>query len=333
MATTIADPDIPVNRIVQIIRTGHPSAEGVTRMRALIALSQSRSTRKVEIFSSLFANRQELPRFRNMAITGLLELGGVAAERALLQCVPNADEFTAAALALALGRVGSPDVVPAISKLQGRAPPAHQRQAEFAMSLLAYRHNLPGSEVTVPTGRGLLNIGPKMHAQPIATVPASPADIESAARTLKREPVGIEVTYEGAQRIQCGPSSFLLLLNNAFAGPGVAALRERKGIAGMLVRKHPIENSYSLSSLVLFTPGSGKLQVSVHKPHGVPQYAGQLTVPSDGSVTFALRTVRQPGAAAVEFSGSFAAGELRVEKARCVLKTLDAKTPQADASS
>jgi hypothetical protein len=333
LSTTILDPDIPVGKIVQIIRSGSPEALGVTRMRALVALGRSRSTRKAEVFSSLFANPQELPRFRNLAIAGLLELGGVAAERALLQCVPNADEFTAAALALALGRVGSPDVAPAIGRLQGRAPPAHRRRAEFAMSLLAYRHNLPGGEVAVPTGRALLKIGPKMRAQPMAVVPASPADIDSVARTLKREPIGIKVTYEGARRIQCGPSSFVLLLNSAFAGPGVVALRKRKGIAGVLFRKHPIEDSHSLSSFVLVTPGSPKLQVSVHKPHGVPRYAGQVTVENDGSATFAVRAVRQPGTAAVEFSGSFAAGKLSVETARCVIETLAAKAPRADARS
>jgi hypothetical protein len=319
LSTTILDPDISVGKIVQIIRSGSPEALGVTRMRALVALGRSRSTRKAEVFSSLFANPQELPRFRNLAIAGLLELGGVAAERALLQCVPNADEFTAAALALALGRVGSPDVAPAIGRLQGRAPPAHRRRAEFAMSLLAYRHNLPGGEVAVPTGRALLKIGPKMRAQPMAVVPASPADIDSVARTLKREPIGIKVTYEGARRIQCGPSSFILLLNSAFAGPGVVAL--------------PIEDSHSLSSFVLVTPGSPKLQVSVHKPHGVPRYAGQVTVENDGSATFAVRAVRQPGTAAVEFSGSFAAGKLSVETARCVIETLAAKAPRADARS
>ena len=105
MSTKILDPEIPVSKIVQIIRSGSPLADGVTRMRALIALGQSRSTRKAEVFSALFANRHELPRFRIMAVTALLELGGVAAERALLQCVPSADEFTAAALALALGRL------------------------------------------------------------------------------------------------------------------------------------------------------------------------------------------------------------------------------------
>jgi hypothetical protein len=330
MSTRIVDPDIPEDKIVQIVRTGQPSAEGVTRMRAIMALRHSRSTRKAEVFSSLLANRQEPPRFRHMAVTGLLELGGVGAERALLESVRNADELTAAPLALALGRIGSPDAETAISGLRSRALPAQRSQVEFAMSLLAYRHNLAGGEVAVPAADSLLSIKRDSRTQPIVIAPADPAEIESAARALKREPAGIEVVFENAQQIRCEPNSFLLLWNSAFTGPRLAALRERKGIAAVVLRKNPIENEYSVSSLVLVTPNSHDLQVSVHKPRGVAAYAGRLTVQTDGSATFALRTVRKPGAIAIEFSGSVVAGKLTVEAARSSLTVLDRRTPQPE---
>ena len=147
-------------------------------MRAIIALRHSRSTQKAEVFSSLLADRQELPRFRHMAVTGLLELGGVGAERALLESVRNADELTAAPLALALGRIGSPDAETAISGLRSRALPAQRSQVEFAMSLLAYRHNLAGGEVAVPAADSLLSINRDSHTQPIVIASADPADIE-----------------------------------------------------------------------------------------------------------------------------------------------------------
>ena len=327
MPTKIEVSKVRVDRLIRIIKTGVPSPEGLSKMRAILALRRSRSRRKVEVLSALLADREELPRFRYMAVTGLLELGGPRAEEALIENAKHADEFTAAALALALGRVGSPRSVSVVRKLRSVARSAARNQVDFAVSLLAYRHNLKGGEVEVPTGDQLLSLDAAVNVLAVEVSPARPAEIEAAVRALEREPLGIELTDEAALQIACGPNRFLLIWNKDFGGQQFAKLQERKGAAGVFFLKSRFEDEYSVSALVLVTPGSQGLRISMHKPWGEPVLAGSADFEGRDFANLVIRSVRRPGAAALEFSGSITDGRIRVERARSAATVLEPMVP------
>jgi len=292
-----------------------PSRQGMSKMRAMTALRRSRSTQKVAVFSSVLEDQAELPRFRNMAVAGLLELGGVRAEQALVESAPHVDEYTAATLAQALGRIGSPDSIGVLRDLRTAAAPAVKGRVDFAISLLAYRHNLSGDEVDVPASNRRLKLEAGTRTLPIAVAAARRTEFETANHALKREPLGITLSPEGARRIVCGPNAFLLLWNEEFVGRRLAALRQRKGVAGVLFLKSRFEKGYSVSSTVLVTPGRRNLKLSLHKLGGDVMFAGSVTFGRDGQTRLDLRSVRRPGAAAMEFSGTIANGRLKIEGA------------------
>lgn len=331
MSTKIADPDIGDAALVQIIRTGQSSPEGVGKGRAIVALRRSSSTLRRGVFSALLADRRELARYRNMAAAGLLELGGVRAEQALLDNVPHADPETAGALARGLGRIGSPGAASAIRKLLRLTPIAVRGPVRFAASVLAYRHNLRGHEVKAPAGAALLRIAKGARAKTIEVAKARRSDFNLALDALRREPLGLDLVADNALALKCDPNSFLLLWNRDFVGQNFAELRERKGVAGALFRRSRFDKDYSAAGLVLGTPGTNGVKITVHKGSGEVLLAGTVSFRRGGVTTFDLRSVRRPGAATVELSGKIGdGGEIVVSKARSSGTVLERKSPKRD---
>lgn len=330
MSTKIEVPKVRIDQLIRIIKTGARSPEGPSKVQAILALRRSRSTRKIEVLSALLADREELPRFKHMAVTGLLELGGVRAEEALIENVQYADEFTANMLALALGRVGSPRSVSVVQNLRSVARPAARSQVDFAATLLAYRHDLRGYEVEVPTGDQLLSLDATANLLPVEVSPAPRTEIEAAVRALEREPLGIELTNEAPLRIVCGPNHFLLIWNKDFGGSQLAKLRKRKGVAGVLFLKSRFDNEFSVSAFVLVTPGLKGLRISIHKPWGEAVLAGSADSEEAGFANLVIRSVRRPGAAALEFSGSITDGRIMVERAQSATTVVERRVPASD---
>jgi hypothetical protein len=260
-----------------------------------------------------------------MAALGLYELGGEQAERALIANVPNVDAQSAATVALALGRIGSPDAVRVTQELEAMASPDSKSRAAFGTSLLAYRHNLPGHEVQVP-GQ-MLEIAPSSEVQDIQVNPAAMAESNLALVSLEQEPVDVDLTTENAQQIVCPPNTFLFLWNRHIMGSRLRDLQSHKGVIGLVFRKSRFKDAYDPSALVLATPRGSEIQLTLHRSNGSVQYAGSLVLHAN-ETRFMLRTAERPGSVAIEFSGAIVDGRLTMEAAHSAVTALRRRQPK-----
>ncbi len=325
MPTKTLPPSITNATLIDIIRKPAGGAAGLGKMRALSALRLSRSTKKVEVFSAVLADRQELTRYKHMAIFGLYELGGERAEQALIDNVPNADAQTAATVAEALGRIGSPSAIRITRELEAMASPDSKPRAAFATSLLAYRHNLPGHEVAAAGQLAMIAAGSEVNQIKVSRAVSDEANLAMAA--LEREPVGVNLDLERAQYIECPPNIFLLVWNRQFSGSQLRNLRTRKGVLGLLFRRSRFEDAYALSAFVLATPKDDGLQLTLHRSNGIVQFAGLLVLDAN-EARFTISSVERPGAVAIEFSGAIRDGQLNVASARSALTASRKREPK-----
>ena len=326
MPTQTVPEGIDDSQLISIINTGQPGPGGLSKMRAMAALRRSRSTRKVEVFSSILQNRHEQPRLRRMAVMGLYELGGLRAERALIETWRNGDEDIAPAIAQSLGRIGSARAAPLLRELLANAPREARARETFAVSLLAYRHNLDGNEVEVPRGDGLIALAPSSDNVEIRVTEPNYRQSSLALAALRREPIGVSLMTQNARQFECGPNTFVLLWNLAFSLRRLGRINTQKAVAGILFRKSRFDDNYSLSSVILGTPDANGLQISVHNSGGEALYAGMIDL-STAEGRFDIQACRRSGANPIEFKGAIRDGQMVIESARSAVTVHNPRIP------
>jgi hypothetical protein len=323
MATKTADPGPTLNQLIDVVRTSN-IIEGVPKMRALATLQRRDERGARDLLMEVVADRQEAPRFRHMAAMGLYARGGTRANEALSLAAEHADELSAPTIAMGLGRVGTSDRLAIVERLVSVAAPYAKDRAEFAATLLTYRHHLDGHVVRAPAGRALQNLDGRRSQ----TIEVDKARANVAARALEGladEPLDIDLTTESALRMVCEPNTFVWLWTKNTAADGFSVLARQKGMAGVLFRKRPFENAYALSAIGLGTPMRGGVRLTLHRASsGMIMYSGQVA--ADGTVE--LRARNYPGLAAVEFSGRVDAGKVELRSAKSAAVVREAKKPK-----
>jgi hypothetical protein len=323
MATTATDPGLTRAQLIKVVRTG-TEMNGVAKMRALAALQHRPEKEARNVLLEVVANKREAPRFRHMAALGLYRVGGSKAREALTTAAEQADESSAATLAMGLGRIGTADNLAVVERLEAIAPSFARDRARFAQTLLAYRHGLEGNDVKAPVGSALQELG-RRKAQPIETRRARKDEAATALEALVDEPLDIDLTTERALRIDCQPNTFVWLWTSVTAEGGFAPLASQKAVAGVLFRKRLFQNGYALSAIGLSTPMRGGTRLTLHRPEtGAISYVG--TVGADGSLELKARS--RPGVAAVAIKARVEAGSVEVMTAQSALVSSEAKAPK-----
>jgi hypothetical protein len=311
VSTRVLVPEVTRAQLLAIVRTGK-ELRGVGKMRALAALRGRDVASVRDVLQELAADRQEAPRFRHMAVMGLYAIGGARASQALSEAAQRADESSATPIAVGLGRVGPADSLAIVERL-GRMAPAHaRRHAQFAETLLAYRHRLDDHDVRAPAASNLLELA-RARSMAIDIDSAPPAEAAKALEALADEPLEIGLTTDNAQRILCDPEQLIWLWTRETASRGLSALTARKGVAGALFRRRPFEEGYSLSEIGLGTPTRGGSRLTLHRADsGRIMYSG--TFAEDGSLVIKARN--EPGVAAVAIEVQIDGGRVTASKAR-----------------
>jgi hypothetical protein len=323
MPTKTQDIGLTRAQLIKVVRTDG-EIKGVAKMRALASLQNRPRKDAADVLMEVLADRQEAPRFRHMAAVGLYRLGGASADEALARASRRADEVSAPAIAMGLGRIGSSKRLAMIERLEAVAAPPAKARVAFAATLLAYRHRLPGHDVRAPGGNALQQLG-RRKSQPIEAAKARADLAARAAAALEQTPLGVDLATENAVRIVCGPSTFVWLWARELATTGFAALAEQKGVAGVLFRKSPVENAYSLSAVGLGTPTRAGVRLTVHRADSGKMLYSGLVAP-DGALELLARN--QPGLAAVAVKARVEAGRVAVTTAKSAVIVREARTPK-----
>lgn len=318
MATTTQ----PIDReeLTRVIRTGDP-IRAVGPMRAVALLSSGQVPDARDLLVDVVVDRALQPQLRIAATRGLYRSAGRAPGRPLTEMASHADEWTAAPLALALGRVGGEDSEAVVARLE-RLAPAHLRgQVAFARTLLSYRHNLGTHPVRTP--RAQLLQDPARATSVIGITAAARRDTASALKALDADPIDLDLVAESARRIDCQPNTFVWLWNRALAAPERPA---ENMVAGVLTRQDRFGRGHSLSRIALLTPRRTTTTLTIHRAaSGEIEYAGSIS--PRGELT--LRALRLPGLAAVAIEGRVSDHELDLGTALSATTVRAARAPAA----
>jgi hypothetical protein len=332
MALTVKLPEtITQKRLIEIVREKRPTQDAIPRLRAILFLRASEHSEKLATLASLINDENEKPRVRIVAAMGLYEMNTVQSRKALLDVSQKvSEETTLAAIAQSLGMIGDQKTLQAIHAMQSRAKGFAKKQAAFAASLISYRLNLPGAEVSFPQANQLLPLTGNEEIQQTTVALAKADEAALCLRGLEREPFGIAFASKPMYQIICQPNKLMLLLNEDFAGEDAAQkLHGRKSLLGLLARKSENSESYSASLLIFASPRkgqAGKLDLLLHRPTGDQLYAGTLDL-EGGQMAFSVQAVDRPGISAIAFAGEFASGRLKITDARSSTRARKRRLP------
>lgn len=318
MATTT--PPIDRDELTRVIRTGDP-IHAVGPMRAVALLSSGQVPDARDLLMDVVVDRGLQPRLRVAAVHGLYRSAGRAPGRLLTEMASHADEWTAAPIALALGRVGGENAEGMVARLEHLAPAHLRSQVSFARTLLSYRNGLATHPVRAPRPQQLQD--PARADSAIGVAAATSQDTTAAVKALDADPIDVDLVAEGARRIDCQPNTFVWLWNRALAAP------EHPGentVAGVLTRQDRFGHGHSLSRIALLTPGRATTTLTIHRAaSGEIEYAGSIS--PRGELT--LRALRLPGLAAVAIEGRVSDHELDLGTALSATTVRAARAPAA----
>ncbi|MGB5951497.1 MAG: hypothetical protein WBG57_03155 [Ornithinimicrobium sp.] len=319
MATTT--PEIDRDELLRVIRTGAP-IRSIGKMRALALLSSGEVSDASGFLSDLVVDQRLEPRFRIAAATGLYRSERRAPAQMLSEMAAHADEWTAAPIAVGLARVGGADREPLIKKLERIVSPHLRNRVTFAQTLLEYRHGLPTGSVRTPTPQQMQDVEGTTSAIEIGTTVQR--EVKAAFEALSRDPLDVDLVPDRAQRVECGPNTFVWLWDR-----GALASGARPGantVGGVLTRQGRLRRGHSLSRIALLTPRRASTAITIHRAlTGEIEYSGSIS--PQGS--FTLRTVKSPGLAAVEIEGRISDRVLAVDAAVSTSTTRAARIPAA----
>ena len=110
---------------------------------------------------------------------------------------------------------------------------------------------------------------------------------------------------------------WLVLLNRKIvaAQDAAARLEARKALLGLIALKIGSTASYSPSFLIFSSPAQANtLSFQIRRTTGAPMFAGSAQI-TTGAITFSLRSLKRPGAYAVDVAGTITEGRLEITRA------------------
>jgi hypothetical protein len=301
---------------LQRLGTAALDREEQHRVRALDALVTAGAPEAGDILARILRARREDAAIRAAAAAQLGRMPGAETERVLLKVLPTATEPTLRIeIAAALAKIGGPESVDALGKLVEASDGATRRQAGFARSLIAYRHGIAGFELPAPQADEILELD-RERAIPFTISRAPLRETVIAFASIAQVTYGVRLSRELAYSIECGPERMLLAFDAELFGQDVTkAARARPLLIGLLAQWAPADGTYSVRWLVLSAPEDrSRVQLSVHRPSGIRVLFGSAQLEGT-SARFELRSVRGPGAVAVDIRGRLERTRVRFDEA------------------
>jgi hypothetical protein len=301
----------PVSR-QQLMAAIEGRSERFGAAEALKELARRRSPGKAEVFARVLVDEGRPAEARATAAVELGREAGLANQEALVSALASRDHTVTRRAAESLGRIGDEQGLAALKRLRPRAEPV-RRSVAFAKSLIAYRLGLREQLMEAPD-RGLLLPVQRRRAVPLEVWHETPELVKSLAPTLRREVPAIPLAGDGALGFSCGGNHFLVILHRDVrnADP-LADLTKRSAVAGVVLKRSPSLEQYSLYEYLLTHPaGDGEVHLFGVRSTGVATHYGRVR-PERSGVGFELRTLRTPHAPPLVVEGRYDVAERRLD--------------------
>ncbi len=290
---------------------------GEPRARAIVALAQTAVPSRVGDLEAILRDDAAPMPLRHLAAILLGKIDHGSARDALMGALDTSDSRLVGRVAQSLGRIDDRAAFEPIQRVSSKLTGVALTQARFALRLIAHRHDLDLPKW--PDDDTKLLPKPGDDAQTFAFGPADPIEAQIAARSLAREPFGIDLSERTASLIRCDGSRLMLLLNRRLTEGLLDSLRSKKQLAGIVGRSEETDGLYSPALVVLTAPGQGgeQVTVSLYQPNGTLALTGSAApAAKDKGLAFELRSVACRGGVAMHIKGSIVADRISVTTAR-----------------
>jgi hypothetical protein len=295
-----------VARIESIVRGRQ---ENPNRVRAFDVLAAARGEAAVGALADAARDDSADPSVRAAAVGHLGRIGGQDAEGILLGLIGEArDPGLRIRVAQALAKAGTPDALPAFDELIAGSEPRVRQRAEFARSVLAYRHGVGGYELPLPSDDDLTPY-PQLDGLPVRSSRASLQEVAAALSDLRRDGYGLELARDAVHGIDCGESRLVLAMDEVASKAFLSARDSRPRLLGLIAQQSPEDGSYATRWLVFTTPAKGETRLSVHRQTGEQVLFGSA-VGSRSEARFHLSSVVAVGNPSATVEGDFQGGRL-----------------------
>ncbi|HWO58668.1 MAG TPA: HEAT repeat domain-containing protein, partial [Umezawaea sp.] len=227
-------------------------------------------------------------------------LAGGGAVPALLRALEDGTERVAAAVATALGRVGSPEQLDVLGRLRsGEGGRLLRARATFAEALIIHRFGLADRESALPPVE-LLPAPPPTDALTFTSARPGLAGRDRVLKAVKRDLPEFDVAKQDVYEVQCGPKLLEIAVDRDFVGPeGLERLRSGPAVPAVVAMQNQEHGDFYLGLIALSSPdGSGGVTVRLSRPGGDAVYVAGGS-PKGSGLDLDLLAVRAPGATPV----------------------------------
>jgi hypothetical protein len=285
------------------------------RAHAMQVLAKARGKASAETLRQLLHNPKSDPAIRAAAAMHLARIGSPESERMLVDALEHsADAAVTIRIAHALSLIGGRHSIDLLRELVRADDPLLRQQASFSLAVVACRARASGCDPEVPPGDRLLR--PEVaEAWPLAVESIAVYD-SVALLTSSVDTYGEQVSFDNAYRLRCGENEMALLFNANLSGAdsSLAAARHPQ-IAGFLIDRSPLSESYSTGALLLTWPcTASSAHLALFRPSGRLLMFGQATI-ERGSVAFEIGGVRGPVGLPALVRGRVEGRRVRIDEA------------------
>ncbi len=296
----------------QLVAAIEGRSERLGATEALKELARRRSPGKAEIFAGVLLNEERPAETRAAAAVQLGREAKPANQEALIRALASRDPTVKRRAAESLGRIGDEQGLAALKRLRPRAGPL-RRSVAFAKSLIAYRLGLREQLLEAPD-HGLLLPVQRRRALPLEVWQEKPELVKRIAPTLRREVPAIPLAHDSVLGFSCGENRFLVILHrDVRSADPVADFLKRSAVVGVVLKRSPSLERYSLYQYLLAHPASGgEVHLFGARTTGVVTHYGRVR-PERSGAGFELHTLRTPHSPPLAVAGRYDAAERRLD--------------------
>jgi hypothetical protein len=308
----ISGEDLREGTIVDAL-AGRTSAIPPSAALSLLAEVDLPGVDRQRLLRDVLRNAELDPLIRAGAAQIYARVAGTASVPALLRALGDRTERVVAAVAAALGRVGTPDELAALRRLSSGGGGTFLRaRAGFAEALITHRFGLTGQDVVLPPV-AVLPAPTSAGALVFTGVRPGAARRDRVLSAITRDLPALDIGKHEVFEVQCGPRLLEIAVDRDFTGlEGMGRLTSRPAAPAVVVFQNQEHEDFYPGLIALSDPdGEDGVAVRLSRLSGDAVYVADGSVKGD-ELVLELRAVRTPGAVPVAARIRLTAGTVEI---------------------
>jgi hypothetical protein len=306
--------------VEELRRAVFEGSQRLTKPLALALLARKDYPEKIQDLRRVLTSSNQPAKVRQSAAVELGRIDKGEAREALVGVLEKQerDPLVLRGVLSALQMAGGREGIEALRQRVGNMPESVNRRAAWTATALAYRLGVEGFEIE-PVGQ-LIKLE-RERAQPIKLNPVDPGLADKVIADVRQTLPALELSHTRAAAIECQGQTLMLLLNREMESARTLELMSRRKMqVGVLATFEGVEGDNWSPRFHIFTQPARKgadkdrVELLITTENGTLVFAGSAEIRGE-EVIFALATVDQPGAQAVEITGTYRDDQVRFESA------------------